>query len=166
MPDPHARHSRNKWEWGPTPPRSQERQKAADTDPEPPPKGRSSYKNTRKWCRGKAGVEHEEEIILGRDTYRRKTECGWSPLWSVERQDYTVSWYCNHHVVCKNCSKVLDDKIFRTECPAYPGTTEQHASAQQKLTEMRARRAERIAKSSVYRKPVITGPQHYRRPRS
>lgn len=64
-------------------------------------------KNTKKWCKGKVGVEHEPVIELNTkhmygSNYGKKC-----------RPD--VWWGCYHHEVCKNCGKEL--KLFFSSCP-------------------------------------------------
>lgn len=67
-------------------------------------------KNTKRWCKGKVGKEHEPVIELNtKRMYGNIRECrsgGW--------------WYCFHHEVCKNCHKELK---YMVDCPDFPGQT-------------------------------------------
>ena len=61
-------------------------------------------KNTKKWCKGKVGVEHKpvvkinEKILLG-----RRANCE-----LFVDNDYVQSFLdCDHHVVCEVCNKEL-----------------------------------------------------------
>lgn len=62
-------------------------------------------KDTKRWCRGKVGVEHEietrlESAILWRD---KTTPCGWS--YGARNRK---SWFwCAHEDKCTRCGKTL-----------------------------------------------------------
>lgn len=162
MPGKLERHARSKWEWGLPGSRSAEVRTAAADDPEPAkrPPGR---KDTRAWCRGKPGVEHVRRLVLHPSPFKRgKLDCGWAPSWRTPDGEYGACWSCDHREECARCGKILRDGILRSECPAYPGTPGQRAAAEEKAAEIR----ERIAQRRPWRrKPVITGPQGYRRKR-
>lgn len=83
-----------------------------------------SRKNTRRWCRGKEGVEHDPVVVL-RDQYRdwkpilyskhgvtRRLPC-WYPVW------WPTRYFCAHRLVCKNCGKVLREGLG-PDCPDRP----------------------------------------------
>lgn len=62
------------------------------TDPNRKPYNR---KNTRKWCRGKVGVEHV--VIIVKDNFR-----------SQDIPCLTGGWFfCDHYFKCSNCGKYL-----------------------------------------------------------
>lgn len=87
-----------------------------------------------------------------------RARCRWGPLWSLEEQELTVAWYCEHERHCKYCGLVFTRRVSDEDCPAYPGTEEQRAVAgQQAFERNEARRA------MPRRKPVITGRQGYRK---
>lgn len=163
MPGQFERHARSKWEWGTPGARSQEVQAAAGDDPEPVkrPAGR---KDTRHWCKGKPGVEHVPQLTLHSPfPWKRGGPCcRWVASWSSRDGEYAACWSCDHRETCSRCGKVLRDPIPAGECPAYPGTPQQRA-----VTEAEARAIkERVAQRRRWsRKPVITGPQGYRRKR-
>jgi hypothetical protein len=88
------------------------------------------------------------------------------PDWSTETHGYVLGWACHHREVCSvpGCGKVFREpwELGDDECPAYPGTPEQRAVAEAQMAEYEDRRA----RLPWRRKPVITGPQGYRRGRS
>lgn len=77
-------------------------------------------KDTKRWCRGKPGVEHEVETRLER--FVTPGECGWY----ISRRTGKPMWYrCYHEDVCSSCGKIL--LRTRKQCPDYvapPGTAE------------------------------------------
>jgi len=137
MPKRFERHARSAWEWGPAPARSDEVRRAATADPNPAkrPPGR---KDTKRWCRGKVGVEHEL-VPAVHSYYGRAYECGWrktgyyaltGPLPAypkgvpVPRRQRGVKrefvatgreWRCFHEWRCEACGKWLGPVIA---CPA------------------------------------------------
>ena len=162
MPDQHERHAKSKWEWGSPGARSQEVQAAAADDPEPP-KRTPGRKDTRSWCRGKQGVEHVPELAWHPFLWKPgEPDCRWRAAWSSRAGgEYVACWMCEHRETCARCGKVLRDRIPAAECPAYPGTPEDRAAAEEEALQIR----ERVAQRQTRWKPVITGPQGYRRKR-
>lgn len=75
-------------------------------------------KDTRRWCRGKVGVEHFPVIV-------KRT--GWYGLRGCERvtEEWALklwpgrTWRCSHREECANCGKVVRHSINLVECPAY-----------------------------------------------
>jgi hypothetical protein len=95
-------------------------------------------KNTRRWCRGKSGVEHKPVVQLTNWGERHRTTdstrtCHWDQHWRRVR-DQTVKsgpwyWYCDHEEVCSGCGKILDSSPCE-KCPEWipkPSTTESKA---------------------------------------
>jgi hypothetical protein len=87
---------------------------------------------TRKWCKGKKGVEHTPAIRL--DRYRESLlrypridraghlqsnwpACGWME-WHWRRNK---PWYyrCSHERYCSTCGKILTTRLQSTDCPDY-----------------------------------------------
>jgi hypothetical protein len=157
MPRRFERHKRGKGWWDSLPPRSGEVQQAAKADPEPA-KRAPARKDTRHWCKGKEGREHGP-VIEFRPWSVSDKDCRWASRWTYDG----VKWHCLHAEVCSSCGKVLRDwgTLAATECPAYPGSDEQRVVAVAEAEESR----ERMAAWQVRRRPVITGPQGYRRQR-
>lgn len=78
------------------------------------PKGK---KDTKQWCKGKVGVEHERVIV--RSNWAHGMRCHPSPPWRLKlRPDYR--WTCYHMQICVKCGKVLSHDIGQTECPELP----------------------------------------------
>lgn len=80
------------------------------------PKRQRARKNTRRWCRGKIGVEHEP-ILVG--SYR---PCAPAPEWAnaVMRRLCGGDWWCGHRSECANCGRVLNPRIASSDCPDRP----------------------------------------------
>ena len=160
MPQPNERHAKSKWEWGSEPARSQQDRDAV-TEPEhkrPPGK-----KNTKLWCKGHEGRPHQLAITLdGRYRTYQPGRCRWYPRWEWREKRYVLRWTCVHQETCTACGKVLryQGSLGDADCPAYPGDGKQKAEALAQALEWQERR-NRIS----LRKPVITGPTHYRRQR-
>lgn len=74
----------------------------------------SKKKNTRRWCRGKPGVEHTPMIELDSGGQQRvrdgKDACYQWPYSSWDR------WVCRHHEICTTCGKILK-RSFGIKCP-------------------------------------------------
>jgi hypothetical protein len=87
------------------------------------PKHRSK-KNTKKWCKGKIGLEHDPEIKPSsmynywktsdpeRPACRKPTWVGWHR-----------EWMCWHVRACRRCGKILDPFLSKEECPDFPKST-------------------------------------------
>lgn len=164
MPRRFERHARSKSDWGFPPARSAERASAA-TDPDKRAPGR---KDTRQWCKGKPGREHVPQIIRIHDGYRWRP-CEWTPRydWRAIRAGdnaWVLKWTCGHIESCANCGKILRDlgNIPVAECESYPGTAARRAAAERDAADYLERWREGRRR---YRRPPITGPQGYRRPR-
>jgi hypothetical protein len=82
-------------------------------------------KNTRRWCKGVVGREHQPGIEL-RPWYGGK--CGWRPLYGRGGMVIKGEWSCQHAEVCGACGKILRDKygLTKSECPVW---RELHAAA-------------------------------------
>jgi len=161
MPDPYERHSRSRWEWGSPGSRSQERAAAAQDDPA---KTRTPGKKDPDLCKGQHWKgPHLGEVILVVPVFPRQgktPECGWRiQSW----RDESIYWSCYHEEHCRECGKVLRISLSRQECPLYREIT----PAERKVLEeeLEASR-ERRAKWRVHRRPVIKGPQGYRKKRN
>lgn len=162
MPGRFERHARAKYDgWGSLPSRSGEIRQAADAGPDPA-RHRPARKNTRDWCKGKAGVPHIP-MVAKSSSHGRQWGCGWRALWDTAAQEHAARWWCVHQEQCERCGKILVDQCrFPAErCPLRPGS-----AASRALAEARARWInERAATRPVLRRKVITGPQGYRRRR-
>lgn len=125
MPARFERHRKTKWEWGTPGSRSAETRTAASPDPDPARKA-PAKKDTRRWCRGKEGAEHDLAVVL-HSSYGHK--CGWwesgrwvrtgpvppkgvtLPKWHHSNDQKWVvtgrSWSCLHEYQCQACGKYL-----------------------------------------------------------
>lgn len=89
------------------------RDEARATDARPrPQRGR---KNTRRWCRGKEGVEHVLDVRLNKYTvYRRERNLDrptcYRTEWDLRR------WWCAHERYCTVCGKIIDWSL-NDDCP-------------------------------------------------
>lgn len=91
-------------------PRRDETQ-ATDARPRPQ-RGR---KDTRRWCRGKVGVEHVVETRVNKHaTYRVERGVGTPSCYRAEW--WPSRWWCNHEVACVNCGKILVVSL-EDDCP-------------------------------------------------
>lgn len=73
-----------------------------------------SKKNTKKWCRGKVGVEHVIEVRMNknRSWWKERGRTCWRAEWWPEM------WHCQHQRVCINCNKVVEPSLY-DECPDF-----------------------------------------------
>lgn len=83
-----------------------------------------SKKDTKSWCRGKEGVEHELETVLDDWPYGIRAleiPCGWHLMFM--RGDYArrprVSWSCRHLKKCVVCGKKFDQFRLKEDCPNF-----------------------------------------------
>lgn len=75
-------------------------------------------KDTRTWCRGKVGVEHEPEIAVGRD-WPATPRCHWYSQWGLRngRRDWHFGYMCRHIERCRVCGKVSSHFLEPKQCP-------------------------------------------------
>lgn len=77
-----------------------------------PQRGR---KDTRRWCKGKEGVEHTLETVVHHTSLRTKP-C--STLdWALDKD----RWFCHHAIQCTTCGKYLKQWLPRDLCPDWKG---------------------------------------------
>jgi hypothetical protein len=78
-------------------------------------------KDTRKWCKGKVGRQHETALRIQRYLIplRRSTQCGprngHSLFWGGGNDE---TWVCYHEQYCVKCGKIDWSAHFR--CPNRP----------------------------------------------
>lgn len=129
----------------------------AITEPEPRVPGR---KDRRTVCKAAPGRQHEPRVIYAAPRFRPGDSCRWHPSWNWKAGRYETGWLCFHAEHCTHCGKVFRTSVTCTECPAYPGSAEQRAGADATGAEQTRETAARRS-----RRPVISGPQRYRRGR-
>jgi hypothetical protein len=151
MPDPYERHSRNSWEWGPSPARGQARAAAADQDVVP--ERRPPAKKDRDLCKAAHWKgPHQPELRKHPQLYYRHSKCHWTPGWAAREPH----WACAHEEACTGCGKVLRVWVKKEECPDFrPVTEAERAEIMQAIEQWDARRARR--------RSAIDGPQGYRK---
>lgn len=88
-------------------PARRETRAAARLGGEVPERPQRQKRNTRRWCRGKVGVEHITEIRM-RPHLTHITECGWWPYRQKHKLDL---WICREQEVCTACGKILQHSL-------------------------------------------------------
>jgi hypothetical protein len=134
---------------------------AVDDDDPDPVKGKVIPWPKGKCKRSKAG--HEAIIQLRQDymVTRWSKECGWKPYWGGANAAGELAWYaCYHEMVCRHCGKVLVNVMGRGSCPLAPGKEDEKKRVEAEAAAMPAR------SWRPRKKPVITGPQGYRKKRA
>lgn len=163
MPKRFERHARTSWEWGTPGSRSNELARAVKDDPA---KKAAPGKKDPSLCKATHWKgPHQPGLRLLTFGWRRPITCQWDISWHSKNDE--PSWHCNHEEVCSGCGKVLRVGIKNEECPDFhPITTEERTAIEEKEAQNKARIAVAVAKHpGRWRKPVITGPQGYRRNR-
>lgn len=88
--------------------------------PDGPAKGKAK-KNTKRWCRGRVGREHQLAIIDGE---KWSSPCGPVsdvPFWVLDKNEAVEPyWSCRHQMVCTACSKILEYFLPNYRCPLWP----------------------------------------------
>lgn len=91
-----------------------------DAPPPPEVAPHRSRKNTRRWCRGKVGIEHVLDVPTLKSwiyaVYGERDDrlpCHWVN-WG--KKPY---WICQHQVRCVLCGKIMTHYMVKTECPDY-----------------------------------------------
>jgi hypothetical protein len=165
MPDPFDRHSRaGRRDCAESQPsRSRQRTGAAaeHLHPEIVPQGkRPPAKKDPDLCKAAhwKGPHKPGPLQKRQPFWRRDTPCRWGTSWSGEEP----RWECWHEETCSGCGKVLRTGISGRECPEWhPMTDAERAAVDAKIE----RHREFLAGRAGHR-PVITGPQGYRRPKA
>lgn len=82
-------------------------------------------KNTKKWCRGKVGVEHVLDIRKGRyfESLGDRVICRWRATWKGWSHGgwdaLDPKWLCFHEEYCVNCGKITRTQLDPKECPNF-----------------------------------------------
>jgi hypothetical protein len=66
-------------------------------------------KNTKRWCKGKPGVEHTVETVVHHASIHARP--------CHESKWMTDFWFCHHAIRCTTCGKYLKQFLPRAECP-------------------------------------------------
>jgi hypothetical protein len=111
-----SRRGRQLWHWGTGKDLLSRQERRAADDLRPPRQGRPGRKDTRRWCRGVEGREHDPEIVIPENQRWRWNVCRPAQPWM--RSD----WSCAHAERCRACGKVMRDGWqlnHPQECPDY-----------------------------------------------
>lgn len=156
MPDPYDRHGRSSdMGWGSQPPRSQQRAAAAREPAKRPP-----AKKDPSLCKGAHWKgPHTPEVQSRRGGYPLGKGCHWYiGGWSADLQP---AWSCHHLWICSGCGKDLGN-VLQNDCPDFREITSEEKDV---LDEQLRDYDERRSMWRWRRKPVIEGPQGYRKKR-
>jgi hypothetical protein len=82
-------------------------------------------------------------------------------MWDTETDAYQPEWMCLHQEECLKCGKVFRDSVPRDECPDREAGQSVYADAVREAAEVTEWHRQRPRRS----RPVISGPQGYRRRR-
>ena len=77
-----------------------------DPKREKPTPAKGKRKNTKRWCRGKRGQEHDTHVVQ-HEWAGRVFDCGWNWTWEKEVPPGRTTPICFEREVCKNCGKIL-----------------------------------------------------------
>lgn len=166
MPQPHTRHARpSGWDsYESQPSRSSEvRAAIAEDDPEPV-RGKAIPWPSGK-CKRNGGGAHSAVVQVRNDyfTARNGANCGWRLGWTYNRETglRNIYYACWHETVCQLCGKILVHSMDKGSCPL---AAEREDERERVAAEAAANRPP--SRNNWRRRPVITGPQGYRRKRS
>jgi hypothetical protein len=84
------------------------------------PRRPRARKDTKRWCRGKVGVEHTPVLDYRSfiKSYRDQPYCRVPPPWNP----WKTNWWCHHIEKCSECGKTLRHSLDVGECPDFrPG---------------------------------------------
>jgi hypothetical protein len=168
LPDPLDRHARpgKHASYGEEPKlsRSQLRRIAAETDGGTDPAKKAPGKKDPAMCKGTHWKEPHPAVLRIRTFPWQKNPatCGW---WITYKAGQMVTVYhCLHRETCGLCEKILRNRLPPEQCPGFHAiTTAEQAAIDAEITRREEAAATRAVKYPRLRKPVITGPQGYRK---
>jgi hypothetical protein len=160
------RHARSKDCYDAQPSRSAERADAATAGEREPTTRAPARKDTRSWCHGKPGNAHVPVLTSEAGT-PQDPGCRWSESFIWPGGTYGACWKCRHREECARCGKILRvrSELADAECPDYPGDPAEREAAEAAAAQRARSWSHLLSRYRQYRKPVITGPQGYRRRR-
>lgn len=152
-----GRHSRRKTEWGTEPSRSAEVAAAVAADEQDPAKHAPGRKDRKHYCKPARG--RHTPVLTKRSTFVT-AECRWQVLWSARTGRWVTGWLCVHQEECSACGRFFRF-VYGEDCPDWhpPEPGEQQA------LDAEIARRDQVRQEYVSRKPVVIGPQGYRRSR-
>lgn len=78
-------------------------------------------KNTKKWCRGKIGVEHQPVMVFDVKRAYLGLDCAELHRRS-QRWSNSINW-CLHMLECTNCGKITKSYVLIEDCPTINGAS-------------------------------------------
>lgn len=69
-------------------------------------------KDTKRWCRGKEGREHQPEMVRHHQHGHHDRDCHESSWWKG-------GWWCYHASRCRICGKYVDSSLPKEQCPTW-----------------------------------------------
>jgi len=100
------------------------RQEVRATEPRQRPQ--RARKNTRRWCKGKIGVDHVLEVRLSKHAtspWRNGTPPCYRADWSRK------NWWCNHERYCTRCGKIVVPSL-NDACPDFTAEVTRHRASE------------------------------------
>jgi len=164
VPNQFERHAKSDDGWNEPGSRHDELLRAINDDPaaKPPPGKKDPAR-----CKGNHGDSHEPVVQFRYGNTPQECngryQCRYTVKWNLKEHKLVPGWNCNHQLACDKCGKIFSIILGRDRCPVYPGDTEQLADIERQIEERNELR--RTSPTWNKRKPVITGPQGYRRKR-
>lgn len=79
-------------------------------------------KDTKRWCRGKPGIEHDCELKVPDNMTSWRHLCRYF-TWYKTDGTKVERWICGHAWVCKNCNKTMSIWPKEDVCPDRPRDT-------------------------------------------
>jgi hypothetical protein len=164
----HARPGNRGYDYGDSQPsRSHELASAVTDDPA---REKAPGRQKRGECKGPDGwhTTHDPVITWALDQLGREDrDCGWRPFGCWDKllrvYAYVPAWTCRHEEKCQRCSHLITQSYsMKQRCPLFTGQPVP-ASVLADCERKEAEAAERTSNWRWARKPVITGPQGYRK---
>ena len=152
-----GRYSRSRWDWGRQPSRSAEVAAAVAADTLNPTK-RAPGRKAKSWCKPNRGP-HTPVMVKAKE--RTGSSCHWRLSWAWRSKDWTLGWLCFHQEECSGCGKVIRVAAGQ-DCPDWRPVRPE----EQQAFDVEIARRVGVEREWTSRKPAVTGPQGYRRPRT
>lgn len=85
------------------------------------PRAAPGRKNTKKWCRGKVGVEHQSMLVFDVRRAYLSVDCLDFKA-RVEKWGNDLNW-CLHIEECQKCGKITEHTVQAVRCPTIQGAS-------------------------------------------
>jgi hypothetical protein len=115
---------------------AEERRKDDPLNPANKPHKPKGKKNTKRWCKGKVGVEHQPVINMTNYYYAKCNK----PNYLITSREYSFEdevrnprffsriWSCCHQIQCQMCGKILEHYLAWYDCPDLPDDLKEKVS--------------------------------------